>query len=107
MGLPYEHKQDPPAHVTSPLRIDPLSAPCPAAAISELDGNALALEIALEVGHEVELLVDRQAADDRLEHRPDGDVVLSDDTAVVDVCEDAHEEPRRRAASATIPHTPK
>ena len=60
---------------------------------SELDGHALALKVSLEVSHEVELLREREAADDRLQNRAHGDVVLADEAAVVHVGEDAHEEP--------------
>ena len=45
---------------------------------------------------ELELLVECEAADNRLENSANGDVVLADETAVVDVGEDAHEEPEGR-----------
>lgn len=46
-----------------------------------------------EIAHELELLVESKARDDRLEHRPDGDVMRADERRVVHVREHAHQEP--------------
>ena len=64
---------------------------------SELDRHALTLDVPLEVGQQLKLLGDSEAADDRLQNGSDGNVVLTDEAAVIDVCEHAHEEPVKMA----------
>jgi len=67
-----------------------------------LDRDALAAEIVLEIIDELQLLLDRQATDDRLKYGADGNVMLTNETAVIDVDKHAHQE----LAIHSIRHTP-
>ena len=68
----------------------------------EPNRDTLALEVPLQVAHELELLRGREAADNELQNRPDGDVVLANEAAVVDVGEDTHEEPSQASPSVSV-----
>lgn len=59
---------------------------------SKLDCDTLALQISLQVRHELQLLVHGEPTDDHLEDRSHCDMVFADETAVIHICEDAHEE---------------
>jgi len=58
-----------------------------------LDRDALATEIVLEVLDELQLLLDREATDDRLKYGADGNVMLANEAAIIDVDKHAHQEP--------------
>ena len=47
----------------------------------------------LQVAHELELLINCEARDDRLQHRADRDMVCADERRVIHVCEHAHQKP--------------
>jgi hypothetical protein len=55
------------------------------------DRDALAVEIVLEIVDELQLLLDREPTDDRLQHRADSDMMFADKAAVVDVHKHAHQ----------------
>jgi len=56
-----------------------------------LDRDALAAEIVLEIVDELQLLLDREPTDDRLQHRADIDMMFADKAAVVDIDKHAHQ----------------
>ena len=68
------------------------------------DGNPLSLEISLKVHYQLQLLLDRQPAHDRLQGSADGDVVFSDETAEVHIGENTHQEPRSYVSVRTALH---
>ena len=55
------------------------------------DRNALAVEIVLEIVDELQLLLDREPTDDRLQHRANIDMMFADKAAVVNVDKHAHQ----------------
>lgn len=56
------------------------------------DELALADEVAPDLVVQLDLIIDRELSDDRLQHGSNRDVVLSDERRVVDVREETHQE---------------
>jgi len=57
-----------------------------------LDRDTLATKIVLEIIDEFQLLLDREATDDRLKYGANGDVMLTNEAAIIDVDKHAHQE---------------
>jgi len=67
-----------------------------------LNGDALAAKIVLEIVDKLQLLLDCEPTDNRLKHRADSNVIFTDEAAVVDIDEYTHQE----LAIHSISHTP-
>jgi len=68
----------------------------------QVDGDTLASEVSRQIPNKLDLLFDREPADDGLEDGADCHSVFADQTAIIDVGEDTHQE----LAIHSISHSP-
>ena len=59
---------------------------------AQVDGDTLVSKVSRQVLNKLDLLLDREPADNRLEDGPNCHFVFPDQAAVIDVGEDTHQE---------------
>jgi len=84
--------------IKTELRRERINVALSSHARGQVDRDALVSEVPRQIPNKLDLLFDREPADNGLEDGPDCYSVFADQTTVIDVGEDTHQEPAMLSA---------